>query len=73
MNLFDANFLFASLIWGSVGVGYFIYGKKQQEPVPLVGGVVMIGVSYFVASALLMSLVSLAIMAAGFFVMRRGG
>lgn len=73
MNLFDANFLFASLIWGSVGVGYFIYGKKQQEPVPLVGGVVMIGVSYFVASALLMSLVSLAIMAAVFFVMRRGG
>ncbi len=73
MNLFDANFLFASLIWGSVGVGYFIYGKKQREPVPLVGGVVMIGVSYFVASALLMSLVSLAIMAAVFFVMRRGG
>ena len=72
MNLFDANFLFASLIWGSVGVGYFIYGKKQQEPVPLVGGLVMIGISYFVASALLMSLISLAIMAAVFFLMRRG-
>ena len=31
VNLLDANFLFASLIWGSVGAGYFIYGKRQQS------------------------------------------
>ena len=29
-SLFKASF-FASLIWGSIGMGYFIYGKKQQS------------------------------------------
>ena len=36
--LISAHFLVASLIWGSVGVGFFIYGKKQQSLVPLFGG-----------------------------------
>ena len=62
MNIFDAKFLFASLIWGSIGVGYIIYAKKQQEIVPFIGGLVMIAVSYFVSSALLMSLISIAVL-----------
>ena len=32
--MFNAHFLFASLIWGSIGLGYFIYGKKQGSWVP---------------------------------------
>ena len=57
MNLFTPSFLFASLVWGSVGVGYFIYGRKQQALSALVGGIVMIAVSCLVSSALLMSLI----------------
>lgn len=72
MNLFDTKFLLASLIWGSVGVGYFIYGKKQQEIVPLFGGLAMIAVSYFVSSALLMSLISIALMVGVYVFLRRG-
>jgi hypothetical protein len=72
VNLLDANFLFASLIWGSVGFGYCIYGKRQQSWVPLAGGVLMIAASYFVGSALLMSLICVAIMALVFFLLRRG-
>ena len=72
MNLFDTKFLLASLIWGSVGVGYFIYGKKQQEIVPLFGGLAMIAVSYFVSSALLMSLISIALMVGVHVLVRRG-
>ena len=33
----------ASLIWGlifgSIGTGYFLYGKKQKKPVPLICGI----------------------------------
>ena len=72
MNLFDAKFLFASLIWGSVGLGYCIYGKKQREIVPLVGGIAMIAVSYLVASALLMSLISIALIVGVYVLVRRG-
>ena len=52
VNLFSPSFLFASLIWGSIGVGYFIYGKKQQSLPAMVGGILMVVVSYFVGSAL---------------------
>jgi len=71
-EMFNANFLFASLIWGSVGVGYFIYGKKQSSWLPMIGGVLMIAVSYLVASALLMSLISIGIILALYVLWKRG-
>ena len=55
-DLFNSSFLFASLFWGSIGVGYWIYGKRQSSLPPMLGGVAMIAVSYFVRSWLLMSL-----------------
>jgi hypothetical protein len=72
VNLFDPSFLFASLIWGSIGVGYFVYGKKQQSIVALIGGVLMVTASYFVGSALLMSVICLGLMAAVYFLLRNG-
>jgi hypothetical protein len=73
MNLLDAKFLVASLIWGSIGFGYCIYGKRQQSWVPMVGGVLMIAASYLVGSALLMSLICVAIMALVYFLLKYGG
>jgi hypothetical protein len=70
--MFNANFLFASLIWGSVGMGYFIYGKKQSSWAPMIGGVLMMAASYFVGSALLMSLVCLGLMGAIYVLLKQG-
>lgn len=70
--MFNTNFLFASLIWGSVGVGYFIYGKRQHSWAPMVGGVVMVAISYLVGSALLMSLLCLALMAGVYLLLKQG-
>lgn len=72
VNLLDAKFLFASLIWGSVGVGYFIYGKKQQAMIPMIGGLVMIALSYFVGSWFWMSLACLTLMATIYWLVRQG-
>ena len=72
MNIFDTKFLFASLLWGSIGVGYFIYGKRQQQLMPMLGGVAMIAVSYLVSSALLMSLISIGLMVAVYLLVKRG-
>jgi hypothetical protein len=66
------HFLFASLVWGSVGVGYFIYGKKQSSLVPMVGGVLMIAASYFAGSAWLMSLICAGLIAAVYLLLKRG-
>jgi hypothetical protein len=60
----NANTLFASLIWGSVGFGYFIYGKKQRVTPPLIGGILMIAVSYLVPDWLWMTLINLGLVVA---------
>ena len=70
--MFSASFLFASLIWGSIGVGYFIYGKKQQSLPAMIGGILMIGVSYFISSALLMSLICVLVIVAVYGALKRG-
>ena len=72
MNLLDAHFLFASLIWGSVGLAYCVYGKRQQSWVPFAGGVLMMIASYFVGSALVMSLICAALVALVHLLLRRG-
>jgi hypothetical protein len=66
------NLLFASLIWGSVGLGYFIYGKKQTALVPMFGGVLIMAASYFAGTALMMSLISVGLIAAIHICLRQG-
>jgi len=57
----NSNSLFAALIWGSVGLGFAVYGKRQRSAVPLVGGIVLMALSYVIASALWLTVVSAAI------------
>ena len=70
--MFSTHFLFVSLFWGSVGAGCFVYGKKQTSLASMIGGVLMIAVSYFIGSALLMSLLCLAIVVAVYALLKRG-
>ena len=68
----EGSFLFASLFWGSVGFGYFVYGKKQGAWAAMIGGVLMIAASYFVGSLWLMSVICLLIMAAVYALLKNG-
>jgi hypothetical protein len=70
--MFTASFLLASLVWGSIGVGYLIYGKKVQSLSAMVGGILMAAVSYFIGSALVMSLICVLIILAVYGLVRRG-
>lgn len=72
MNLLNPGYLFASLFWGSVGLGYFVYGKRAQSFVALIGGVAMIAVSYLVGSPLLMSAICVALIAGVYLLIREG-
>lgn len=71
-KIVNPNTLIAPLIWGSVGTGFLIYGKKQQSMIPLFGGIIMVALSYFVASALYMSIACLVLMAVMYFLVRQG-
>jgi hypothetical protein len=70
--MFTGSFLLASLLWSSIGFGYFIYGKKQGLWVPMVGGIAIIVVSYVGGTALIMSAISLAIMGLVYYLVRQG-
>lgn len=61
----------ASLLWGllfgSIGVGFFIYGKRQRMIVPLVCGLALMVYPYFVAGTMLLLLIGAALMAVPYF------
>jgi hypothetical protein len=42
------------LLFGSIGLGYFIYGKKQKAVVPLVCGLALMLFPYFVSNIVLL-------------------
>jgi len=67
----NQNFLWASCIWGAVASGYMVYGWKQRTIVPFFGGFVMLALSCF-APVLTMSLASIAIMFAVWWLCRQG-
>jgi len=62
----------APLLWGvlfsSIGLGYFIYGKRQGAPVPLVCGIGLMVFPYFVSNSWAMVLTGAALMAVPYFV-----
>lgn len=57
----------ALLLWGvvfsSIGIGYFIYGKKQADPVVRYTGVALILFPYMIDNSTILVFVGLALMA----------
>ena len=60
------------LLWGvlfsSIGLGYFIYGKKQNSTVPLVCGIALMIIPYFITSVMVMVLLCAALIAVPYFI-----
>jgi len=71
-DLFNQNYLWASLIWSSVGFGYWIYGKRQSSWPGMAAGAAMIAASWLIMSALLMSLVSIGLMVVVYWLVKQG-
>jgi hypothetical protein len=72
MDLVNEHYLWASVIWGSIAGGYLIYGWRQKALMPFIGGLVMTAASFFIVSALLMSLACIALMYAVYWLAKQG-
>jgi hypothetical protein len=61
----------ASLLWGvlfgAVGLGFFVYGKKQKAIVPLACGVALMVAPYLVSNAWLLAGVGLGLVVIPYF------
>jgi hypothetical protein len=53
----DFNSLMASLVFGMIGMGMFMYGKKAGRPVPLAAGAGLMVVPYFITHLVVMIIV----------------
>ena len=69
MNFDTANILWG-LLFGSIGFGFFIYGKKQGKMVPLACGILLMVYPYFIENNVLTVLVGVILMAVPYFIRR---
>ena len=60
----DPGYLMASLVFGMIGMGMFMYGKKASRVVPLATGVGLMIVPYFITHLIVMIVVCGALTAA---------
>jgi hypothetical protein len=56
------------LLFGSVGFGFFLYGKRQKSVVPLVCGLSLMAVPYFITNTLVLVVVGVVLVAAPYFI-----
>ena len=64
----------AGLLWGvlfsSIGVGYFIYGRRQGKTIPLLCGVVLMVYSYFMPNTVVLVVIGAIFTAVPYFIRR---
>ena len=70
--MFDINFLLASMVWGTVGAGCLVYGKKQSAAPAVIAGLALVVLSSFVHSPLLLSALSMICLAGMIWATKRG-
>jgi hypothetical protein len=44
----DTSQILLSVLWGAIGMGYFVYGKKQQRFLSMLSGIALMAFPYFV-------------------------
>ena len=59
----DALWLFLSMAIGSIGLAFFIYGKKQARIPQIVVGILLMGYPYFISNAWIMLAIAVALVA----------
>lgn len=67
-RLLDTSSLLWGLLFGSIGLGFFVYGKRQKTVVPLACGVALMIFPYFVSNTLLLVILGLTLIAIPYFV-----
>jgi hypothetical protein len=57
-----------ALLFGSIGLGYLVYGRRQRAVVPLICGLLLMIYPYFVSSTILLVAFGVVLMAIPYFI-----
>ncbi len=64
----DTSSLLWGLLFGSIGLGFFVYGRRQKTVVPLACGVALMIFPYFVSNTILLVILGVALIVIPYFV-----
>jgi predicted membrane protein len=63
----DVGILLWGLLFSSIGLGFFLYGKKQRAVVPLVCGLVLMIYPYFIPNLIALVAIGVVLTAVPYF------
>lgn len=64
----ESSIILWCILFSGIGIGYFIYGKKQKAPIPLLTGLTLFVFPYFMPNFTLLLVVGLALVALPYFI-----
>jgi hypothetical protein len=67
LNMENTSQLVWAMLFGSIGIGYFMYGRKQKAVMPLLTGVALFIFPYFTPNVYILVIVGIALIALPYF------
>ena len=67
----NTSTLMLGLIFGSIGFGFFVYGKKQKAIIPLISGIALMVIPYFISNVFILVITGIVFVAFPFFIKRQ--
>ncbi len=64
----NESWLLWGLLFGSMGLGFFVYGKKQKAVVPMVCGLALMIFPYFISNTIVLVAIGTTLIAVPYFV-----
>ncbi|ARD45857.1 hypothetical protein [Colwellia sp. PAMC 21821] len=64
----SSSIMLWSVLFGGIGIGYFMYGKKQKAIVPLCTGLALFVFPYFMSSVTMLLIVGVILVAIPYFI-----
>ena len=66
----NTSTLMWGVIFGSIGLGFFVYGKKQKAFIPLLSGTGLMVVPYFISNVFILVITGIVFVALPFVIKR---
>lgn len=64
----NESWLLWGLLFGSIGLGFFVYGRKQKAAVPMVCGLALMVFPYFISNTIVLVAIGAMLIAIPYFV-----
>ena len=66
----NTSILMWGVIFGSIGLGFFVYGKKQKAIIPFFSGIGLIVFPYFISNVFILIITGIVLVALPFVIKR---